>query len=121
VAGGGVRVSTRDLIAAALSTVAGVTGHGWVPRTVAPGQAWCEWEKTEYESTMCVPPVATTTWSVAVVLPADTPMAFDSLIGPVAAALAGVGSVVSAEPGGVTATDGNQLVPALMFTLTTNP
>jgi hypothetical protein len=115
-------MSTRDTIAAALSSVDGVTGTATPPDVLAPGSAWPTW--------VAAGPSAygglQDTWHVMIVLPnptmAATVEAADPLVDTAFAALLDVGEVALVEP--VTIASGDpagtgQGVPALRFVLTT--
>jgi hypothetical protein len=79
---------TRDAIAAALSTVPGITGSAHEPPTKAAGQAWPVWRDSV---TLNGCDAVTVNWYVYVVLPAgdlNTPAdAADPLVLPISHAL----------------------------------
>jgi hypothetical protein len=111
---------TRVEIAAALSSVAGVTGTPYPPRTIARGMGWPEWSYSEpstYQGDQA-------TWLVHVVLPAGTPesvaIAADELIEEITAALDEIAAVTRYEPSSfIPEAGGDQTLPAITYTLTT--
>jgi len=97
----------REEIAAALSTVEGVTGHQYRPRTLPPGTAWPLLERLDNPMALDFQ----ATWRVVVILPADEQRAsewFDAHHELVTDALAPVGHVDRIEPG-LVATDAGDL------------
>jgi len=65
---------TREAIAGALSTVAGLTGEPTRPATPSAGQAWPEWRSSRWLNGC----VTETTWFVYVVLTGDPRAAIDA-------------------------------------------
>jgi hypothetical protein len=112
---------TRARIAAALSTVGGITGVPTQPTTVTPGIGWPTWVRTEYQTRAGTCQSVETQWDVRVSLPALAPAeAADSIRDEVAAALAAAGIVVeSAEPDEYTMAD--HPTPILRFFTRTRP
>lgn len=87
----------RQEIAAALSTVDGVTGSPYRPRLLDTGAAWPMLQALERDQV----PDLDVTWRVAVVLPADEETAavwFDAHVEPLDDALSEVGWVSRFEP-----------------------
>ncbi len=115
-------MSTRVAIAAALSTVEGVTGASSPPDVLAPGAGWPTWISAGI-GTACA---LTDTWHVFVVLPNPTAQATveagDPLVQTVWAALMDLGEVSIVEAATLTQADpagAGQGLPGLRFTLTT--
>lgn len=116
-------MSTRDAIAAALSTVAGVTGQAMPPDVVTAGVGWPQWVSASTDAYCSL----RSTWHVLVVLPnpdaATTIDAGDPLLDAVWAALLEVGEVPIVEPVTVKVADpaaAGQDMPALRYTLYTS-
>lgn len=112
--------TTRITIADALSTVDGITGLPYPPKTIARGQGWPEWSYSA-PSTYAGDEA---TWLVHVVLAAGAPdavaIAADSLIDALTDALAEIGSVTRWEPSSfIPEKAGDQTLPAITFTLST--
>lgn len=112
----------RADIAAALSTVPGITGMVSPPVSPVAGDAWPVWARSEI---VTMGRGWATTWDVWVILPnsttADTIDAADPLIDPVGNALSRVGAVLGVQPDRVLAqANTSNAAPALHFTLQTN-
>jgi hypothetical protein len=115
-------VSTRDAIAAALSTVDGVVGSPAPPDVVTHGSAWPTWVQAA-TGTYCT---LTDTWHVFVVLPnanaAATVEGSDQLVDAVWGVLLDIGEVSVVDAATITPADpagAGQSLPALRYTLTT--
>lgn len=109
-------MNARELVAAALSTVPGVTGHPVQPASPSPGQAWPEWRRTAYtDSCGAIPDPAD--WEVVLVLPALDPTAVDDLRDEVAAALSTVAETTEAVPDTVQLQADGTGAPAIRFTI----
>lgn len=59
--------TTRAALAAALSTVSGITGYALRPKVLRAGDAWPQWRGSERDDTIGF----VETWNVLVVLPSD--------------------------------------------------
>lgn len=89
--------TTRAEFAAALSTVAGVTGYQYRPAAMRPGDAWPTLAVLERADGLAFE----ATWSVWVILPSDEKAASeqtDALVGPLVAALEPVAFVDRITP-----------------------
>src|SRR5262245_56614296 len=94
-------MTARDAIVAALATVPSLTPTSTTPVAPVPGSAWPRWVITNYQGgKLCA--LAVHDYDVWVALPNDVPEetveAADGLLPIVVAALAKVGTVVSAQP-----------------------
>jgi len=89
-------VITRQQIADALSTVAGITGEALEPATKAAGQGWPVWRSTDVINGC---DAMTVNWYVFVVLPGGDPNvpadAADPLVLPISRALNDIGGARS--------------------------
>ena len=113
-------MTTRQDIAAALSTVDGISGHPMPPRTPGRGQGWPVWQRRS-PLTLTADELA---WLVFVTLPAglteSTILEADQLTEDVLAALASVGVIEEIRPDILqSAQDGGQPLPVLTVTMTT--
>jgi hypothetical protein len=111
---------TRDEIAAALSTVTGITGSPYPPRVIARGMGWPEWSYSEPSTYLG----DQTTWLVHVVLPAGTvdaiAAAADEIVDELTEALDAVAAVTRYEPSSfIPDAGGDQTLPAITYTVTT--
>jgi hypothetical protein len=116
-------MSTRDAIAAALSSVDSVTGQPTQPDVVVPGVGWPQWTSAAVDAYCTL----RSTWHVIVALPNPDLFtaldAADPLVDLVWAALLDVGEVALAEPVTIKIADpaaAGQDVPGLQFTLYTS-
>ena len=116
-------MSTRERVAAALSTVPGVTGAAAPPAAPVPGLGWPVWVTAVPDSYAGL----RSTWHVLVALPnpdaVSTIDAADPLVDRVWAALLDVGEVSAVDPVGLAVADpaqSGQEVPGLRFTLLTS-
>ncbi|MEV0902893.1 hypothetical protein [Actinoplanes sp. NPDC049802] len=104
----------RAELAAALSTVEGVTGHPYRPRVLTPGAGWPLLGRLERGPAYD----CEATWRVVVILPSDeirASEAFDAWHEPISDALTDVAHVDRIEPG-LVATDAGDL-EAMMITV----
>jgi hypothetical protein len=110
---------TRADIAAALSTVPGVTGHAIPPATATAGDAWPVWASTAFLTYTDFE----TAWDIYLLLPAAdldaTVGEADPRVVEVAWALASVGVVTTVGPARIVAERNGNPVPALHFAITT--
>ena len=94
---------TRADIAAALSTVEGITGEPYEPPTKSVGQGWPIWRNSDVQATAGTCQVTRVNWYVYVVMPGGDmnapPVAARSLIQPILDALVATSLTVEmAEP-----------------------
>ena len=116
-------MSTRERVAAALSTVPGVTGQPTPPAAATAGQGWPVWVTAAPDSYAGL----RSTWHVLVALPnpdsISTIDAADPLVDQVWAALLDVGEVTAVDPVGLAVAEpaqSGQELPGLRFTLLTS-
>jgi hypothetical protein len=106
---------SRAEIAAALSTVEGVTGFKFRPTGLKKGAAWPLIDRLDRDQ---VSGQFATTWRIAVILPEDEEKAsewFDSMHEPITEALEDLGYVDLIEPGALVTSEGD--LPIMILTL----
>lgn len=111
---------TRQDIAAALSTIEGVTGQATPPRTPKAGMGWPEWQQTT-PSTMSGDEI---TWAVHVALPAGLPdsavLEADALVASLMDVLIELGEIQTVQPTTLVMQQGGaSQLPCITVTLTT--
>jgi len=111
--------SGRARIVEALNTVEGLTATPTTPDTPSKGSAWPVWEMTRFAGKLALVPV--NDYAVLVVLPngyaPETVEQADGFLPMVAAALAKVGTLTTAEPVAIQIADSSTM-PGLRFRIT---